>query len=46
MQEPCDGPKMATTPSANWSQATTEEGDTGSVRCYVHWEWAMSLTFA
>lgn len=26
MQEPCDGPKIATTPSASWSQAATEEG--------------------
>jgi hypothetical protein len=24
VQEPCDGPKMATTPSASWSQAVTE----------------------
>lgn len=26
VQEPCDGPKIATTPSASWSQAATEEG--------------------
>lgn len=29
VQEPCDGPKMATTPSANWSQAITEESGHG-----------------
>lgn len=26
VQEPCDGPKIATTPSASWSQAAAEGG--------------------
>ena len=30
MQEPWDGPKIATTPSASWSQAAAEGGKEGA----------------